>query len=964
MRVLKTIGKVLRVFWGAVCALLAVTIAIAGVWGTSEYGQAITMYLGASTTEVVDSDGTVYYESAYDSAEEQYEAAGELGQEVEEEGAVLLLNEDGALPLSEGAKVSVFGQDSVDFVYGGSGSGSIDTSEAGTLKDSLEAAGLEVNPTLWDFYDTGDGSAYRKEVPDATGSGDFVVNEVPLSAYSDEVLASSEEYADAAIVVIGRSGSESADLPEGYLNLTDEELETVTYACETFDTVIVILNTVNAMELGELEELGVDAILWVGAVGQTGIDAIGELLTGAVNPSGRLADTYAYDVDGSPAMANFGDYEITNSEVESGTNYISYSEGIYVGYLYYETRYEDVVMGTGNAGDYDYASEVQFAFGYGLSYTTFEWDDYEVEYVAASDSYVVSVTVTNVGDVAGKDVVEVYLQKPYTDYDVEYAVEKASVELVGYAKTSELDPGESEVVTIEVAGEELRTYDSLGYQTYILEAGTYYLALGTDAHDALNNILAAKGYTTADGMDYAGAPELAYAWEVEVDAADGVDATTYAESSATGYAITNQFDDADLRTYDADFTYLSRSDWEGTWPETYADGAWEAPDEFLAALEISYEVDDSDEMPQFSTVSDEYGELTLAMLIGADYDDERWDALLSQMSASELWNLVSQSGYLSYGITSIAAPQVTLKDGPAGISATLTGGNVSCMSYPAEVVLASTWNTDLVYEVGLMVGEDSISSGIAVWYAPSMDIHRTAYSGRNFEYYSEDSFLSGTMAAAEVAGAVEKGVVVTIKHYALNDQETNRYGGSMLACEQAIREIYLEAFEWAVVEGGANGVMCSMNRVGPVWSGGHSGLMTEVLRNEWGFVGFATTDQTSFSTFDYCDIFEGLAAGTDMWLNVSESMWEYDSDEISATTWNQAREAAHRILYAYANSNAMNGISEDASVVEVTPWWTYPIAAILVVLAWCFYKLACLCFGTRTLWQIVRKKPKGKGLRY
>ena len=353
MKVLKFIGKVLRGFWGVVCALLAVTILIAGTWGVNEYGQAITMYLGMSTTEVVDSDGTVYYESSYDSAEEQYETAGELGEEVEEEGAVLLLNEDDALPLASGAKVSVFGQDSVDFVYGGAGSGSIDTSAAGTLKDSLEAAGLEVNETLWDFYDTGAGSSYRKEVPSTTGSGGFAVNEVPMSVYTDDVLASCTEYADAAIVVIGRSGSESADLPEGYLTLTEEELDIVDYACANFDTVIVILNTVNAMELGNLEEAGVDAILWVGAVGQTGIDAIGQILVGEVNPSGRLADTYAYDVDGAPAMANFGDYTITNSEVESGTNYISYSEGIYVGYLYYETRYEDVVLGQGNAGSYD-----------------------------------------------------------------------------------------------------------------------------------------------------------------------------------------------------------------------------------------------------------------------------------------------------------------------------------------------------------------------------------------------------------------------------------------------------------------------------------------------------------------------------------------------------------------------------------------------------------------------------------
>ena len=963
-KVWKVIKTILRGFGGVICVALSLAL-IASIFVANslaeEYAQAVTTYLGFDEANVVDSDGTIYYESDYSSSEELSEAAGALGTEAEEEGAVLLRNEESALPLAEGSKVSVFGQVSVDFVYGGSGSGSIDSSEASTLKESLEAAGLEVNETLWDFYDTGDGSSYRNEVVSDLGTGSFTVNEVPLSVYSDDVLSSCEEYSDAAIVVIGRSGSESVDLPEGYLSLTEEELDIIDYACENFETVVVLLNSSNAMELGELEDADVDAILWVGAVGQTGIDAIGDILVGDVNPSGHLTDTYAYDVDGAPAMANFGDYTITNSDVDYGTSYISYSEGIYVGYLYYETRYEDVVMGTGNAGSYDYDSEVQYAFGYGLSYTDFEWSDFSITYDEAAGQYVALVTVTNTGSVAGKDVVEVYLQKPYTDYDVENTVEKASVELVGYTKTIELDPGESETVVVTVDEDELRTYDSEGAGTYILESGTYYLAAGTDAHDALNNILAVKGYTMADGMTDSGDASFVYGWDIDVGSDDGVDATTFSVSSVTGYSITNQFDDADLRTYDSDFVYLSRSDWEGTWPTTYADGSWEAPEEFVEALEISYEEDDSATMPETDTVSDEYGELTLAMLIGADYDDERWDALVSQMSVDELWNLVSQSGYLSYGIESIACPQVTLKDGPAGISATLTGGNVSCMSYPSELVLASTWNVDLVYEVGVMVGEDSINAEIAVWYAPAMDIHRTAYSGRNFEYYSEDSYLSGTMAAAEVSGAMEKGVIVTIKHFALNDQETNRMGGAMLACEQAIREIYLEAFEMAVVDGGATGVMVGMNRIGATWTGGHYGLVTEVLRNEWGFEGFTTTDQASFSSFDYCDIREGLAAGTDMWLNVSESMWELSDEELTATVLSQAHEAAHHILYAYANSNAMNGISEGASIelTASTVSWLLPLAwVLLVVLAWCFYKLACLCFGTRTLWQIIRRKPK------
>lgn len=398
---------------------------------------------------------------------------------------------------------------------------------------------------------------------------------------------------------------------------------------------------------------------------------------------------------------------------------------------------------------------------------------------------------------------------------------------------------------------------------------------------------------------------------------------------------------------------------------TYADGSWEAPDAFLEKLEIAYSEDEDAEMSQFGVTSDQYGTLTLASLIGASYDDPRWDALLSQMSEDETWNLVRRSGYLSQGISSIAMPQVTLKDGTAGISSTLTGGGVSCTAFPTEVLLASTFDTDLAETMGKLVGEDSLSSDVAVWYAPAANIHRCAYSGRNFEYYSEDPLISGRMCAAEVTGARSKGTVVTVKHFALNDQETNRIGGAMLADEQAIREIYLMPFELAVRDGGADGMMDAMSRIGPTWAGGHAGLLTQVLRDEWGFKGFVTTDQASFTTFNMCDIREGLGAGTDMWLNVTEFMWQLPEEERTATVMSQARQAAHRILYAYANSNAMNGVSSDARVVSTLPsWLPLWIAAnvLLVLFLYVWHKLASLCFGKRTLWQTLRHKPKRGGL--
>lgn len=958
---MKQVVKVLRVIVSAFCAVMifvSVLGLVVGNFAVGMFSQPITMVLGLNDYRVENGTDELAYPSDYSSPEEQHDAAAELARQIEAEGIVLLRNENDALPLAAGSRVSVFGQDSVDFVYGGAGSGSVDASSAHTLREALEQAGLVVNPTLWDFYETGEGSSYRKVVPDVTGAGGFAVNEVPQDAYTDEVRASYADYADAAIVVIGRTGSESADLPDGYLELTQEELSMIHAARASFDRVVVVLNTSNPMELGDLEAQGVDAVVWVGSPGQAGIDAVGDVLAGLVNPSGALVDTYAYDSASAPAMANFGDYTITNSEVESGNKYLSYSEGIYVGYRYYETRYEDAVLGQGNADDFAYGDEVMYPFGYGLSYTDFAWSGYSV--ADAGDAFEVSVTVTNAGDVAGKDIVQVYLQQPYTDYDRANGVEKSAVTLVGFAKTDLLEPGASQTVTVSVNKEELRAYDSRTAGTYILEAGTYYLTAAGNAHEAVNNVLAAKG---ASGMDAAGDAAMVYAHEIaQAEAAT----SPYAVSVVTGSSISNQFDAADMRTWDPGFTYLSRADWQGTWPATYADGSWEAPEEFLAALEVSSEEDADAQMPAFSTVSDEYGEVTLASLAGADYDDPRWDALLSQMSKQEIWDLVRRSGYLSLGIPSIAMPQVTLKDGPAGISATLTGGGISCMSYPTEMVLASTYNGDLAEQMGEMVGEDGLSAGVQVWYAPSMNIHRTAYSGRNFEYYSEDAVLSGKMGAAEVRGARSKGLITTIKHFALNDQEINRYGGSIMANEQSIRELYLRAFEVCVREGDPQGVMVSMNRIGPRWVGGIGGLMTTTLRDEWGFEGFATTDQATFPTFSYCDIDEGLEAGTDMWLNAADLMFNVNVDSLSASTMTRVRTAAHRILYAYANSTVVNGMTAESTVsAAVIPTWQLiriAMTVLLVLFMWVWIKLFHLCLNTRTLWQVIRRKPKKAGL--
>jgi beta-glucosidase len=931
---------------GYVVAIVLIASLFVGHYFANRYYDLISLYLDQKTQKVVEADGeeTVHFASDFDSDADRDAYLEQVTTDISREGITLVQN-GGGLPLAAGAKISVFGQDAVDPVYGGGGAGSVDASLATSLGDGLAEAGLAVNPVLWDFYENGAGKDSRKTTPDVYGEGEYRVNEVPASAYTDEVKESFADYADAAVVVIGRSGGETADLRHAandtgyaYLQLEDEERDMLAMARESFDTVVVVLNTSNPIELGELDEVGVDATLWAGSLGQRGAIAVGEALAGTINPSGALVDTYAYDSLSAPAMANFGNYAISNSEVPWGTSYLAYAEGIYVGYAYYETRYADVVTGEAGAGDFDYAAEVQYPFGHGLSYTDFAWSDYSVS--EGDDAYTVEVTVTNTGDVAGKDIVQVYLQSPYTDYDRENGIEKSAVELAGYDKTALLEPGASEDVSIEVPKELLRSYDADGAGTYIVDAGEYFLSAASNAHDALDNILAAQGFTTADGMTSDGDAAMVDSFERDFDD------TTYAVSQATGAEIGNEFADADLRTWDADFAYLSRSDWEGTWPETYADGSWEAPADFVEQLAIQ-DVDDPEaEAPTFETIDDEYGELNAAMLIGEEYDSPVWDALLQQASLDELEQLVRVGGYATKAVDSIQLPGTVLKDGPAGFSATLTGGE-NGIAYPPAIVLASSWNDELSEEFGRAIGEESLDLGYAGWYAPSMNIHRSPYSGRNFEYYSEDGFLSGKMGAATVRGAQDKGVIVFVKHFALNDQETNRMGGAMMASEQSIRELYLEPFEITVREGEARGMMAAMNRIGSKWVGAHTGLMTDTLRGEWGFDGVVETDQASFDVFSYEDLREGLASGTDLWLNTDANLWKLDDGQMTPSVQQGIVTAAHNIAYAIVNSNAMNGLSAGGELVHVTPLWMWGLYGADVL----FVLIAALLvfFSTRTL---------------
>ena len=987
--------KVLNIVIASVCFLFAVifvaVIIVAEVL-TDKYADLITRYFGHQDYEVVDSgDGnedTEYFKREYTTRQSRLDADGALGQEIEAEGIVLLKNENSALPVATSPenekKVTMFGIGSRDFVYGGTGSGSVDTSTAPTLQDALRAANYDVNPTMADFYTKGRGKNYEHEVRDIAGNGDYVINECPANMFTKGVKNSFSEYSDMAIVVLNRSGSESSDLPtisasdptRSYLELTAEEeslLAEVSKAEYGFDCVTVIINSATPMELGFLDDSAydIDACIWVGNVGQTGMYAIGEVLNGTVNPSGALVDTYAYDTLGAPSVQNQGAYAITNATNTKGSSYMVYAEGIYVGYRYYETRYEDSVLNQGNASsskgvtksgaaEWNYADEVQFPFGYGESYTMFEWSDFEV--AETDESFEISLTVTNTGNYDGKDIVQIYMQSPYTDYDKSNNIEKASVELVGFAKTDNLaaggGAGSSETVNISVSKELLKTYDAYGEGTYIVDAGTYYFSAGNNAHDALNNILAAKGKTTADGMDYNGNADFVQSYEISADH------DTYSVSQVDGeYKIVNRFNDVDIKTYDENFTYLSRSDWDATYPVTYKGGRWEAPEAIVSGVNPVFTADPEAQKP----VQNANNGLNLAMFMQTDPESAAWDDLIDQMSYDDMATLVKDGGYGTKFISSINAPATVNLDGPSGVLS-IAGISITfdepTFSWPCEVVLAATWNTELAERMGEMVGEDALANSqntnkIAGWYAPAMNIHRSAYSGRNFEYYSEDSFLSGVIGAAETKGATSKGLITFIKHFALNDQETGRTGGLMFANEQSVRELYLKPFEYAVRDGGSLGIMSSMNRIGVKWSGGHSGLMTETLRNEWGFKGVAVTDQASYSSSYYMDIKQGLSAGNDLWLNTDSTLW-LDESQLgdyanNATLLNDMREASKHILYAVSRSLAMNGLSSSSEMVPVNPLWKNWLIGADVALA-----VVAAGLSGIGVWQMVRFVRMGK----
>lgn len=952
--------------WSVSSAVLAVLLA-AAVFGTNlayESEQVINIALKINTTKIVDkgdgSENSTYFESDFATVEELEAHDKEVAEQLQGEGAVLLMNKEKALPLQGGGKISLFSRSCANIATCGTGSADIDTSSAPTLKEALEAEGFTVNPSLWDFYTKGAGKDYPSTPTKGMegmqgGRESYHMNEVPVNKYTDEVKASFREYSDAAVIVLTRLSGEMFDMPtdgfvdgENALELTKEEQDMMKMVQDAgFDKIILLINSTNAVECDFLTQdtYGIDAALWIGYTGTYGLNAIADIISGAVNPSGRLVDTYCNDNTTAPSMVGFYGDTYGNAEnndafydvnsLDGNSKYIVYQEGIYVGYRYYETRYEDKVMGEGNTADYDYAADVAYPFGYGLSYTDFEWSDFKADFKESDDAFEVSVKVTNNGDAAGKEVVQVYFQSPFTEYDRQNGIEKAAVELCGFAKTQILEPGASETVTITVPREEFAAYDRNGAKTYILDEGDYYLTAADNAHAAVNNVLSAKGFSESDGMDGAGDKDFTFVYNNKK-----LDTQSYAKSSATGADITNQLEDGDLNYYGVDCDYLSRTDWQGTWPKAFE--KLEANEQMMEGLTNyqTYQGEASEglEMPAMGADNG----LTLAMYIGKEYDDETWNDLLDQLTYEEMATLTGKTYHNTAAMETVSKPATADDNGPQGFTQTLTGVSTCHAAYSDENIMAATYNTQLMEEVGKALGNDMLDLKAAGLYGPAMNTHRNAYCGRNFEYYSEDGFLGGKIAAAEIKGIQSKGVYVYIKHYAFNDSETGCRCISTFLNEQAAREVFLKPFETAVTEGGAKCVMNAFARVGTTWSGAHKGLMTEILRGEWGLDGFVLTDFSGNSAFasygimlKSFDVAHGLLAGTNGWDSSAEQWTDdlmnlYQDDPAIA---HALRESSHRVLYTVANSHAMNGLSSTATVQKIKPWWKTAIQVLDGLLA-------------------------------
>ena len=870
-------------------------------------GPLSTLLNNATTTKYMLSDTTV-------------SKANELAKEVQSEAITMLKNDDSNLPLSN-KKVNVFGWGSTNPVYGGTGSGSMsDQYETVSMLDGMKQAGLKTNTELSKLY-----TDYRKDRPEVgMFAQDWTLPEVPAKQYSDKLVSDAKDFSDEAVVVLTRVGGEGADLPtdmkakgityknnskdyddfqkgESFLQLSKTERDMIDLVTSNFKKVTLVYNGANTFQFDFLNDYPqIQSVVWCPPAGQTGFSALGEVLAGETNPSGKTSDTFLKDLTKSVSYNNFGKFEYTNmadkaakykgftgDDVTAIPGFVNYSEGIYVGYKFYETASDEGLI--------NYDDTVAFPFGYGLSYTSFDQKLDSVKYKGGKVT--VTATVTNTGDKAGKDVVEVYYNPPYTDG----GIEKASKNLAGFEKTKELQPGESQKVTVKFDDDDMASYDYKDAKAYVLEKGDYDISIQSDSHHVIDH----KAITVKDTVTY------------------DSDSNTH---NGDKTVATNQFDDVA-----GDVTYLSRADHFANYKEATA-----APTNFKMsdkAKETFYNNSnydpkkfdkDSDKMP---TTGAKNG-LKLSDMYGKDYDDADWDKLLDQLTFDDMDNLIANGGYGTPAVKSVGKIQLTDADGPASLNNNFTG--VGSIGFPASTAFACTWNRDLAKQFGEMIGDMAHDMHVAGWYAPAMNIHRSAFSGRTFEYFSEDSLLSGAMASNEIAGAKSKGVYSFMKHFALNDQETNR---TNMVCtwanEQSIRETYLKPFEMSVKEGGAQAVMSSFNYIGYTYAGASSNLLQTVLRDEWGFKGFVLTDY--FGGYGYQNADQEVRAGNDSMLATTK-ITNHITDK-SATSVKAMRQAAHNILYTAANSwQYANGEPKVATPIWKTAMYVaWGVTAVLVI---------------------------------
>lgn len=898
-------------------ALVGIVVAVSMMLS----GPLSTLLNNATITKYMLSDTTV-------------SKANELAKEVQSEAITMLKNDDSNLPLAN-KKVNVFGWGSTNPVYGGTGSGSMsDQYDTVSLLDGMKEAGIETNADLSKLY-----TDYRADRPVvAMWSQDWTLPEVPADQYSDSLISDAKSFSDEAVVVLTRVGGEGADLPtnmkaetityknnskdyddfqdgEHFLQLSKTERDMIDLVTKNFDKVTLVYNGANAFQFDFLSNYPqIKSVLWCPPAGQTGFSALGDVLAGETNPSGKTSDTFVKDLTKTPVFNNTdGAAAASSSSVGADgafvydnvddlaakytgftgqentvlPSFVNYVEGIYVGYKFYETAADEGLI--------NYDDTVIYPFGYGLSYTSFEQKMGDVSYKDGKVTF--DVTVTNTGDTAGKDVVEVYYNPPYTDG----GIEKASKNLVAFEKTEKLEPGASETVKIEFDDDDMASYDNKGAKAWVLEKGDYTISVQSDSHHVIDS----EKINVADTITY------------------DSESNTHNDDQTVA---TNQFDYAA-----GDVTYLSRANHFANYAEaTAAPTNFSMSDEVKAAFTnngnydpTKYD-DDSDEMP---TTGAKNG-LRLADMYGKDYDDADWEKLLDQLTFDDMDNLIANGGYGTPAVSSVGKIQLTDADGPASLNNNFTG--VGSIGFPASTAFACTWNKDLAKQFGEMIGDMAHDMHVAGWYAPAMNIHRGAFSGRTFEYFSEDSLLSGVMASSEITGAKEKGVYSFMKHFALNDQETNR---TNMVCtwadEQAIREIYLKPFEMSVKEGGAQAVMSSFNYIGYTYAGASNNLLNTVLRDEWGFKGFVLTDY--FGGYGYQNADQEIRNGNDSMLATTK-ITNHITDK-SATSVKAMRTAAHNILYTAANSWQY----ADGEPKVATPIWktamyvAWGVTAILVI---------------------------------